>query len=389
VTVILTIASLDARHGGPSQSVPALAEALAGAGSVVKLVTCEPESSDASSRLPDLRLVSTQFLPLANSSSNWRARRNAFFAATSRPGAVKPCVIHDNGLWLPNNHAVAVAARTLGQPLIVSPRGMLSAWALRFKALKKRLAWWLYQQKDLRSAKVLHATSKSEAEEFRLAAGMIQPIAVIPNGVEFPESQRPPTGGAGAGSRTVLFLGRIHPVKGLMDLIAAWSRLNPAGWRVVIAGTDEGGHREALKAESRRLRLNDCFQFVGPVYGAAKWELYRSADVFVLPSSSENFGIAVAEALACGVPVVTTRGTPWEELVSKRCGWWTEIGSEPLAAALREAMALSDAARHEMGNRGAEWVRSKFSWTAAAAEMKKVYDWMVGASERPDCVVGR
>ena len=195
--------------------------------------------------------------------------------------------------------------------------------------------------------------------------------------------------------RTALFLGRIHPVKGLLDLVHGWAKVSSqwsevsgqSNWRVVIAGRGEAGHVEEVKVEIRKLKLETSFEFVGPVEGDAKWSLYHSADLFVLPSHSENFGIVVAEALACGVPVITTKGAPWECLQTHRCGWWTDIGVAPLAAVLRDAMSRTDAERQEMGQRGRAWMERDFSWAGVAAKMKTVYAWMLGQGPTPDCVV--
>jgi glycosyltransferase involved in cell wall biosynthesis len=305
-------------------------------------------------------------------------------------------MLHDSGLWLPTNHAAAQVARATGVPFIVSPRGMLTAWALRFRGLKKRLAWHLYQQRDLQTASVLHATSHAEADGFRVL-GLKQPIAIIPNGVELPPAPRPSNGreinGEGVSRppspsrvRTLLFLGRIHPVKGLLNLVSAWASARPKGWQVVLAGQNESNHQAVVEAAIREHQLQPDFEFIGPVDGPAKWDLYRSADLFVLPSHSENFGLAVAEALACGVPVITTRGTPWEDLEIHRCGWWVEIGTAPLANALREAMALTDGERREMGERGRGLVESKYAWPRIAKQMKAVYEWMLGVAFKPECI---
>jgi glycosyltransferase involved in cell wall biosynthesis len=115
--------------------------------------------------------------------------------------------------------------------------------------------------------------------------------------------------------------------------------------------------------------------------------LYRSADLFVLPSHSENFGLVVAEALACGVPVITTRGTPWEDLVTHRCGWWTPVGVEGIASALKEATRFDDAIRNEMGCRGRALVESKYGWSAVAQQMMQTYRWMLGQRNRPECIL--
>ena len=153
----------------------------------------------------------------------------------------------------------------------------------------------------------------------------------------------------------------------------------------MIAGPDEGGHRWEVEAAVRQAGLESCVEFIGPVEGEAKAALYRRADVFVLPSFSENFGLVVAEALASGVPVIATKGTPWEGLVAHRCGWWVEIGVEPLVAALREATALSGEERRAMGERGRRFAE-QFGWPHIAEQMHAVYRWVLGEEPRPECV---
>jgi glycosyltransferase involved in cell wall biosynthesis len=135
-------------------------------------------------------------------------------------------------------------------------------------------------------------------------------------------------------------------------------------------------------------RLEGHFEFLGPVGDERKWEVFGQADLFVLPTKSENFGIAIAEALAAGVPVITTKAAPWQELESHRCGWWVDVGVEPLAAALREATAASPDVLREMGLRGRELVRERYSWPKIAEDMKAVYEWVLGRGPRPGCVEG-
>lgn len=292
-------------------------------------------------------------------------------------------LIHDQGLWLPTNHAVAAVTRQLDIPLIASTHGMLEPWALNYRAWKKQLAWRLYQRCDLQTARVLHATATREAGSLR-RLGLRQPIAVIPNGVDFPvlsERSRQPESPCIA-----LFLGRIHPVKGLVDLVEAWRIARPAGWKAIIAGPDEGGHRRVVEEAIGRAGLENSFGFVGVVDGEDKIALYRRADLFLLPSFTENFGMVVAEALACGVPVITTKGTPWESLVTHRCGWWIDIGVEPLVAVLREAMNLPPDTLRDMGRRGRAYVEQNFGWPGIAQQMLSVYRWVLGQGERPDCV---
>jgi glycosyltransferase involved in cell wall biosynthesis len=293
-------------------------------------------------------------------------------------------IIHSHGLWIaPNAYAGQVSAYR-GKPLVVSPRGMLAPGALQFSRLKKLVIWKLWQGPAYRNAAFWHATSRQEADEIR-AFGIQAPIAVIPNGVDL--NDRLALHALRKPQRTILFLSRIHPKKGLPVLIQAWEKLSRdrPDWQLVIAGPDEGGHRASLQATIRQRRISRI-TFLDPVYGEAKDALLADADLFVLPTISENFGIAVAEALGAGLPAVVTRGAPWQGLHSHNCGWWVEQGVEPLLTALAEATAISASERKAMGLRGRDWMRRDFGWEAIGQQMAAVYRWITGIGERPACV---
>jgi glycosyltransferase involved in cell wall biosynthesis len=383
IRVLFTIAGLHPESGGPSQSVPALAAALAAAGAEPELFSLHYGEGwqPPKSRPENIR---TTFVPC----TGWLSRMQwtpGFQAALMRRCIEgRPQILHDTGLWLLTNHAAANVAGKVSLPRIVSPRGMLSGWALRHKGWKKKLAWNLYQRRDIATAQVLHATSAAEAEEFR-ALGLKQSIAVIPNGVELPPPAAPFP--QNQGRRTVLYLSRLHPKKGLVEMVRAWAAVKPAGWRAVIAGGDEEGYRVQIEDLVRSLGLEKDIEFAGAVSDESKWGYYRQADVFILPSHSENFGIVVAEALACGLPVIATRGTPWEDLLTHRCGWWCGGSVEQLAATLREATSATDESRRGMGLRGRSLVKDKYAWAGIAARMMEVYRWMLGHQARPDCVM--
>jgi glycosyltransferase involved in cell wall biosynthesis len=298
---------------------------------------------------------------------------------------IKPDLIHSHGLWAYHGLAIPAFCRRQKIPYIVSPHGMLEPWAWRHKAWKKRPVWWTWERRFLAKAAVLHATAEQESNNLR-SFGLRNSTAVLPVGLQPPPLEQPDKEN-NSGDKIVLFLSRIHPIKGLPSLVEAWSHLRPHGWRVVVAGPDEGGHLAQVQADVYKAGLQNSFDFVGPVEGAEKWQLYRAADLFALPTMSENFGIVVAEALACGVPVITTKGAPWEELVTQRCGWWIDKGVQPLTAALREAMALSDEQRKSMGQRGRRMVEQNYSWPKIAADMKSVYEWVLGSGPKPGCIV--
>ena len=382
--ILMTISSISPESGGPAKSVTGLSQGLATRGVSVSLFTI----GTADNLIIDPRAGLPYQLSLQlPESSIFRGGRTIGRMADDLKktlGEGGEAIIHNHGIWLPVNRLASRFARNNRVPLVISTRGMLEPWAMEFKKRKKRFAWELYQKRDLNTAVVIHATAVQEAENLR-RLGLRQPIAVIPNGVD-----EPPSGAVEKPSdreRTILFLGRIHPIKGLVNLVEAWNRVRPEGWRVRIAGPDEGGHQGEIRERVGRYRLDEQFEFLGPVYDEKKWDLYAAADLFVLPSFSENFGIVVAEALASGVPAITTRGTPWKELVAHNCGWWVEPGIEPLAAALHEAVSLSDATRRDMGERGRALIKNGYSWSRIASDMSAVYGWILGGGSPPACVM--
>ena len=309
-----------------------------------------------------------------------------------------PDVLHVHGIWKYPSVAVNQWHKRTGQPYIVSPHGMLEPWALQNSRLKKRLAMWLYEKACLSNATCLRATSMMEVESIR-SAGLRNQIALIPNGVEMPPESAvrvlPGFSSSGGESgldgvpktRTALFLSRIHPKKGLLNLVEAWRQVAPVGWRLSIVGPDEGGHLAEVQCAVKLAGLDGSVDFPDEAWGDDRWNFYRDADLFVLPTFSENFGLVIAEALACGVPVITTRGTPWEELLTKQCGWWIDIGVEPLVTALKDAISKLPTETNAMGLRGREWVTGQYSWEPISKMMTVTFQWLAGSGSKPAWII--
>ncbi|NNL50491.1 MAG: glycosyltransferase [Woeseiaceae bacterium] len=287
----------------------------------------------------------------------------------------KADLLHDNGIWLPENHAVSQQARSLNRKLIVAPRGMLEPWPLQHRAVKKKVAWALYQRRDILRAHRIVATAETERQNI-LALLPELDVAVVPNGWEapFPAKGTEISGPAGR-TRKVLFFSRIHPIKGIELLLEAWGNLRPRKWRLEIVGPGDSSYIAQLKLRTIELGISGDVKFLPPVYGSdAKTRVLAAADLFILPSYSENFGSAVVEAMGSSVPVITTTGTPWSELQESNAGWWVEPSIEGIGFALQEAVRLSDDERRAIGRRGHDIVMSKYTWRAVANQMLKVYE---------------
>ena len=304
-------------------------------------------------------------------------------------------LIHIHALWSPLLHKVAKWAQQNGIPIVWSPHGMLTPWAMNNKKWKKLLGWWLYQKWDLMKANLIHATAQSEVEDIR-RMGLKNKVMVAPLGVNISlkfEVQSLKLKREEAPKKTILFVSRVQRKKGLINLVKAWSilknqtsnsklqtsnfKLQTSNWHIRIVGPDQDNHTAELKLLCAELSVENDFEFVGPKYGDELAREYASADLFVLPTHSENFGSVVIEALAHGVPVISTKGAPWAELESEKCGKWIEIGVEPLAAALQECMAMSDDERRQMGENGLRLVEKKYTWDAVVKEMVQGYESLV------------
>ena len=292
-------------------------------------------------------------------------------------------LVHIHGIWDVRLHKVAVMCREAGVPYVISPRGMLEPWSLRQKWFKKRIARWLYQDRDLRLAAVLHATADSEAEQFR-NLGFENKIVISPNGVNVPDRTFKAKAKDEGEQRRALFVSRMHPKKGVLELVESWARVRDLvkarsegeQWICelvyTVSGEVELGYEQKVKARVHELGLDDQFVFTGQLDDEKKWEAYGRANLFVLPTYSENFGIVVAEALWAGVPVITTKGTPWADLKTHNCGWLIDLPpTNSLDMALKEATMSRNLI--EMGQRGRKLVEERYTWSAVSEKMIQGY----------------
>ena len=300
-------------------------------------------------------------------------------------------VIHVHGLWDREIRIAAKVAIKKGIPLVWSPHGMLAPWALKYRWWKKCVPWHLYLKNMLRNATVFHATATTEADWIK-AAGFDNAVEIVPLGTHLPDLPQTATNSTGSRMRRLLFVGRIHPVKGLENLIRAWAMCNTQGWELRIVGPDAGGYEGHLKDIAVELGCKEDVIFPGPKLGDELTREYLECDCLILPSFSENFGGVVVDAMAAGKPVIASKATPWSELEgrdavsssraskgSQRCGWWVENDPASLATAVSTMMALSDNERKSIGVNGRMLVSNKYTWPAVAQQMAQVYDKLIKA----------
>lgn len=314
---------------------------------------------------------------------------------TKGDGGRNISIVHQHALWKGVSRTTNILRQRYGTPTIVAPHGSLEEWALKKSWWKKRVSLVLYERENLQRSSCLHACSHQEVAGFR-EFGLANPVAVIPNGIgtswlqsegsssafrkefEIPESKR-----------ILLYLSRIAPIKGLPMLMEALGSIRQhfSDWVLVLAGADEFGHLQDVQKAVSEFGLQNNVVFTGLLKDQLKRDAFAAADVFVLPTLREAAPVVVLEALGAGVPVITTRGAPWQDLVIHECGWWTDISANALASALLEVAQKSPAELNAMGERGRTMVSAHYSWEKAARMTIELYEWLLEHRERPAFVV--
>lgn len=368
--------SIDKKDGGPSRSVPLLSKGLSEIGIDTTLMTVE--SPQMNNEIISNSLVTYITLPHKGYKLQMRndIKENAYD------------ILHLQNLWTPFYHWAALIARKLNIPYIMTPRGTLEPWSLSQKRLKKLLALKIYQKEDLESAACILATSEMEAFNIR-NLGINSPIAIIPNGIDVHEYKCRPLDFKSNIKKQILFLSRIHQKKGIEILIDAWRNLSLKypEWNIVIAGNGEENYISELNKRIKEANIETSISIIPPVFGKYKHQLYKESSIFILPTYSENFGMVIAEALSCGLPVITTKGTPWECLNKERIGWWIDLSIDNISRTIEEAIRMGGDALFEMGQKGSKYVNENFHYKHVALKNKMLYDWILGREDKPEFIV--
>jgi glycosyltransferase involved in cell wall biosynthesis len=372
---------LDARYGGIATSLPEFCRATAVGWSSHLLSVCGPEEIAS----PELGFELTR-LPAGR--LRWAFNRR--LRQVLQHAIAEADIVHVHGIWQEHcMHACSTARRTL-RPYVVSAHGMLDSWALRQKSWRKAPYLALCERRNLASAACLRALTRHEVEDYR-RAGVAGNVAIVPNGVtipaetssallleKFPELRS---------RRMVLYLGRLHPKKGIDLLCQAWARIAARFPDAVllIAGPDSEGTLSHLKSMVADAGISAQVVFAGMLSRQLKWSALAAAEVFVLPSHSEGFSVSTVEALGMGVPVIITRQCWFPEVSENACGWIIEPDAGQTADFLIESLSMSTGERAARQANARNLVETNYSWEVVGRKMIQVYEWILGGYE-PDFV---
>lgn len=386
--VLTFITSISLKGGGPSRSVPMLVKGLAELGVDITLMTYWSDDMNTHA--------------LDGTSAKLKVLRPDFSRSQMEEYIIseKFDVIQLQSMWDLRYHIVAKTARKHRIPYIITPRGMLEPWCLSQKKWKKKLAMALYQMKDIKRSACVFTTAEMEALHVR-DLGVDVPMVVLPNGIE--TDSYPCRISKDKVKKQILFLSRIHIKKGIELLIDAFDRIikknaDMDDWTVAIVGNGEEEYIRELKRKVEGLNLRDKVKILAPVFGDAKVKLYQESSIFCLPSYSENFGMVIAEAMSCGVPCITTNGTPWQLLNGEVCtmganldilgknrktGWCIDLNVDNLEKVLLEAMTMKTEALYEMGQKGNLLVQENFNYKSVARKVMQLYSWLLDGGQTP------
>jgi glycosyltransferase involved in cell wall biosynthesis len=366
VRVLHVIPSLDPGEGGPSKAVIEICRALQQADVEVEIAS--------TGEGPAPENIPAHLFPRKG---NLDYKYSPALARWLDTNVKRYDVLHVHAVFNHSTHAACRAAMRLGVPYIVRPLGTLNeSYSLQQSAWKKRQYLRWIGRTELDSAMALHCTSQPEAEDLR-RLGLRPPKVVIPHGLRTEEFEQLPPRGAFRHGETpiILFFGRVHPKKGFDVLLPALEMLSKRhDFHLLIAGPGDEAYIAGLKAEAQRRGIASRVTFAGMLTGAARLRPLADADIFVLPSYNENFGIAVAEAMACSIPVVVSDQVDLcVEVHDWRAGLVVTCDVGELSTGL--ARMLSDPAfRAECGANGKRQVTANMRWDRVAARLRHLYE---------------
>lgn len=371
--VLHTISSMGLLSGGPTLSTWLTVQGERALGIDSQILTYDVYLKG------DSNITTESYLHLIQSSIDKKfLYSNSYNKALSKSDVD---LFHIQGIWQYPTLSSVLCAKRKHKPYIITLRGMLYPQALKKSFLWKKIVLCLYLKFCLQHASCLHATCIEEMEHLR-NMGIFSPIAVIPNPIQTDDIQDKIVS---PDKLRIGYLGRIHPRKHVERIFYAVNALQGRDVEILVIGDGDASYMQYLQQEVERLQLDNVV-FTGFLSGKEKEKALGSLSYLVVPSDFENFGNIISEALVKGVPVIASKGTPWEELNTHRCGWWVDNDVETLAATIREALNTPEEDRLAMGERGKQLIKDNYSVEMVAGKMKRLYEWILYGGEKPEFV---
>lgn len=366
---------LDPKYGGICAVVPELCDAVNRAGECRMSVGgfCPPQEC-----VPELPGISTTRYP-----SGWRQWTSRSLLAKFAAHIRNSDGVHIHGIWREHCSLTAWYAREADRPYIISAHGMLDDWAVNNKRWKKALYAALVERRNCEGARCVHALTRAEAINYR-SFGIRRPIAIVPNGITVPTSlssrQFLEAHPHLKDRRIVLFLGRIHPKKGVDLVCRAWPSINRShpDAHLVIAGPDFENSQSRIEAIVEDTGMRRHVTFTGMLRGSMKWSALASCDIFILPSHSEGLSVSVLEAMGAARPVVVTRQCNIPEVRNYSCGIEIEPRPKEIVDSVSALLSLNTSQLSALGRNGQLLVRNRFSWPTIGGQMTSLYRWAMG-----------
>ncbi|HWB20200.1 MAG TPA: glycosyltransferase [Phycisphaerales bacterium] len=392
MNILHIAASLDPALGGPPRVTARLAAAQAGLGHNVTILSHGDKSVQFSvqqmiSGLPCIDRVNFQYMP-------WSGWRDFYFSNTVKPRLTQLLadnhVIHIHNVWESLNRVVAAAARYRNIPYFIEPNGLLDIWCMEQRKLKKKTALRMGYRRMLDSAAGLCLGNADEAHAIN-ALCLTAPLVIVPlNAIFLEEVAAPPPAGAFgerfpqvADKPFIVFLSRLHHKKGLDYLAESFALFakSDSQTHLVVVGNDEGAQAD-FEQRIARHKLTDRVHLVGPLHGVAKWEAFRDARCFILPSRQEGFSIAITEALASGLPAVVSKDCHFPEIAEADAGEVVDLDAASLAAALHRVLD-DESRRQQIAANARNLVVTRFNCPTVAATLVQAYQHAIDAAAAP------
>lgn len=299
---------------------------------------------------------------------------------------LSPNLLDVQGLWMYHSWAaLKYQKKHPNTKKVITPHGMLDPWALKNSAWKKKLVGKLFEYENLKTADCFHALCKSEYNSIR-DFGLTSPIAIIPNGIDLPNNIQIEKNNK---KRVLLYISRIHPKKGLKEMIEGVAILRQRNksildnWSIRVAGWNQNGHLEELISLCKKLGLSNIVNFIGPIFGGEKEQELCQADAFILPSFSEGLPMSILEAWAYKLPCIITDYCNLPEGFETNAAIRIEPNSESIADGLENMFSMSNSQRISMGINGYKLCERQFTWKVIAQQKMHLYRWLLGEDEKP------